>query len=181
MAAGVIIYNDNDMSEYLVLPFVPTETRSQRQTNWAEISPTGMSGGFTQFTQGGINRLRLELFLNDLGRRANDAIKGAYDDGGILVKVGNVQTALEWFEVMRNARRTVEGLFKPPAILRVHLANRYMGLFVIKSFSPRIVFRNPRINNPGSDKPPGEPSRAYVELELIEYQEIPTIGRNFGW
>jgi len=175
---GTQFLNARHETEYLYLPFVPDETRFERGMNYAEISPPGMSGTFTQYTQGGSEYMSIELFLNDLGRLPDDKINGQHLGSALSTPaaVENVQGALEWFETVRKGRMTIDGVHEPPAIIWLFIAGRDTNLYQIRSYSGRIVNRR---NRTWDD--PGNPNRAYVRMELIGYNEIPRPTAAFRW
>jgi hypothetical protein len=176
---GTQFINHNNIDEALFLPFVPSETSADRQMDWATVAPAGMSGTFQVSTQGGSERLNLDLFLNDRGRKKDDYIIGEHSGQTTsdFNSVENVQGALEWFETVRKARTTIDGVVVPPAILQIIIANRDAGLFVINSYNTRIVSRRPR----SASSRPGDPDRAYVRMEMTAFNQIPFPTHAYRW
>jgi len=176
---GTQFINARRTDEYLILPFVPDETRFERGMNYAEIAPPGMSGVFTQYTQGGAEYMSIELFLNDLGRLPDDKISGQHLGTSVssAVAVEGAQGALEWFETVRKGRLTIDGVHEPPGVMWLLIAGRDAELHAIRSYSGRIVNRKNRNANDN----PGNPNRAYIRMELIGHHEIPRPTAAMRW
>ena len=177
---GTQFLSNRHETEFLYLPFVPTETRFERSMNWAELSPAGMSGTLAVYTQGGSEYTSIELFLNDLAASSDDTIVGQHLGATAQSpeRIEGVQGALEWFETVRKGRMTNDGVHEPPATLWIHMAGRNTGLYVIRNYSARIVSRWPRTF---SDGRAGQPNRATVRMELIGYNQIPRPTAAYRW
>ena len=177
MAVGFQLINFGSPTEFLRLPFVPSETNWTANSDWAQFLPPGVSAGFMQFIQGNNRELAVELFLNDYGARSEDSIFAYYtDETGTPRELSGCAGALEWLEIMRSSRVTVDGVYIPPPVLVVYNAYSDMGTFVIRGMTPRIVYRAPRSRM----SYPGQPLRAYVRLALVETGTTPNTSRRVG-
>lgn len=197
--------NWNDDREYLLLPFVPTESDQSLDRQWVEMNPPGVAGGFQQFTGGGQTKLNWEIFLNDIMPRSQDKIQGNYVLNDMDTLVNNVRTALEWFDILSNARYDIDGVYTPPPPLMITVLDYPVGIYVITRLSVRTQVRHANSSGSASTSAynymfneavtrgllsmsseqyivAGSAARATVQLELTAYSDIPVVRHpNMSW
>ena len=158
---------------YLQLPFVPTETGVNRNFSVVEILPPGMSSGFVQYTQGGLEKHNFRMLLNDVGRREQDKILLQNVDG--IRTTGNVANALKWLTAASKPQ------FDPATnkqtgapILLLQFTERASPIpVVLTRYTRRILLR---ADKDSALVDAGEPTRAVATLEFTEYNKLPLFG-----
>ena len=164
--------DDWNSRSWLQLPFVPTQTQVSRNLQYTEVSPPGNSSSFVQFTQGGVHKLQLELFLNDIGKKQGDGFAGSWAPGstGSEFSVTSVDDVLNWLKRASNAQYDQDNVWRGPSTLGLVIAADAKGSYVISSIGARIT---QRFNRALGDGIRGKVARSTVSVTLSEYNTIP--------
>jgi hypothetical protein len=188
---GMVIWHYSDPGQYLELPYIPTETEVNRDAQWVEFMPPGLSSGFVQFTQGGLYKYRISNYLlnqvgvstrsvpmssnrpgNFGGPQSGDSSQAAGADG-MLTEKTYVAAAIEFLEKCRKpVMDGATGLQSGPPILLVSFGGELPKAVVLTNFGYTVILRyyGPEMSRWG------EVLRATCTMEFTEYNEIPVIG-----